>query len=126
MTKNKSKFKWSEPSEESFQLLEYKLTSTPILTLLEGIDGCVVYCDASPLGLGFVLMQHVKVKAYEYRQHNPQEKNYLTHDLELATLVFVLKIWRHYLYRVHVDVFTNQKCLQYMYTQKYLHLCQGI
>ncbi|WMV18744.1 hypothetical protein MTR67_012129 [Solanum verrucosum] len=40
-----------------------------------------------------------------------QEKNYLTHDLELAAVVFALKIWRHYLYGVHVDVFTDHKSL---------------
>ncbi|WMV32678.1 hypothetical protein MTR67_026063, partial [Solanum verrucosum] len=37
------------------------------------------------------------------------EKNYPTHDLELGAVVFSLKIWRHYLYRVHDDVFTNHK-----------------
>ena len=28
------------------------------------------------------------------------ERNYPTHDLELAVVVFVLKIWRHHLYGV--------------------------
>jgi len=40
------------------------------------------------------------------------EKNYLTHDLELVAVVFALKIWRHYLYGVHVDVFTDYKSLK--------------
>ena len=44
------------------------------------------------------------------------EKNYPTHDLELAAVVFDLKIWRHYLYGVHVDVFIDHKSLQYMFT----------
>ena len=52
------------------------------------------------------------------------EKNYPTHDLELAAVVFALKIWRHYLYGVHVDVFTDHKSLQYVFTQKELNLCQ--
>ncbi|WMV25727.1 hypothetical protein MTR67_019112 [Solanum verrucosum] len=39
------------------------------------------------------------------------EKNYMTHDLELAAVVFTLKIWRHYLYGVHVDMFTDNKIL---------------
>ena len=46
------------------------------------------------------------------------EKNYLTHDLELAVVVFVLKLWRHYLYGVHVDIFTDHKSLQYVFTQR--------
>ena len=46
------------------------------------------------------------------------EKNYPTHDLELAAMVFALKIWRHYLYGVYVDVFTDHKSLQYVFTLK--------
>nr|GFD38036.1 putative reverse transcriptase domain-containing protein [Tanacetum cinerariifolium] len=54
--------------------------------------------DASKKGLGCVLMQHGKVIAYASRQLKPYEVNYPTHDLELAAVVFALKIWRHYLY----------------------------
>ena len=50
------------------------------------------------------------------------EKNYQTHDLELAVVVFALKIWRHYLYGVHVNVFTDRKRVQYVFTQKELNL----
>ena len=52
------------------------------------------------------------------------EKNYPTHDLELAVVVFSVKIWRHYLYEVHIDVFTDHKSLQYVFTQKELNLRQ--
>ncbi|GJU39494.1 retrotransposon protein, putative, ty3-gypsy subclass [Tanacetum coccineum] len=38
------------------------------------------------------------VIAYASRQLKPYEVNYPTHDLELAAVVFALKIWRHYLY----------------------------
>ncbi|KAH0655603.1 hypothetical protein KY285_030485 [Solanum tuberosum] len=107
LTQKKAKFVWSEACEKSFQELKDRLTSTPVLTLLEGTDGFVVYCDASRVGLGCVLMQHEKVIAYASRQLKIHEKNYPTHDLELAAIVFALKIWRHYLYGVHVDVQKN-------------------
>ncbi|WMV55015.1 hypothetical protein MTR67_048400, partial [Solanum verrucosum] len=87
-------------------------------------EGFVVYCDASRVGLGCVLMQNGKVIAYVSRQLKVHEKNYPTHDLELAAVVFALKIWRHYLYGVHVDVFTDHKSLQYVFTQKDLNLRQ--
>ncbi|WMV41242.1 hypothetical protein MTR67_034627, partial [Solanum verrucosum] len=87
-------------------------------------EGFVVYCDASRVGLGCVLMQNGKVIAYASRQLKVHEKNYPTHDLELAAVVFALKIWRHYLYGVHVDVFTDHKSLQYVFTQKDLNLRQ--
>ncbi|WMV09384.1 hypothetical protein MTR67_002769 [Solanum verrucosum] len=48
------------------------------------------------------------------RKLKGHEKNYPTHDLELAVVVFALNIWRHYLYGVHVDVFTDHKNLQYV------------
>ena len=69
-----------------------------VLTLSEGTEEFVVYCDTSRVGLGCVLMQHGKVITYASRQPRIHEKNYLTHDLELAVVVFALKILRHYLY----------------------------
>ncbi|WMV46412.1 hypothetical protein MTR67_039797 [Solanum verrucosum] len=124
LTQKKSKLEWSESCERSFQLLKDKLTSALVLTLPEGTEGFVVYCDASRVGLGCVFMQHGKVIAYASRQLKVHDKNYPTHDLELAAVVFALMIWRHYLYGVHVDVFTDHKSLQYVFTQKELNLRQ--
>lgn len=95
-----------------------------MLTLPEGTYDFVVYCNALRIVLGSVLMQHGKVIAYASRQLKTHEKNYLTHDLELTVVVFALKIWRQYLYGVHVDVFTDHRRLQYMFTQKDLNLRQ--
>ena len=69
-------------------------------------------------------MQRGKVISYASRKPKVHEKNYPNHDLELAALVFVLKIWRHYLYGVHVDVFIVQKSLQYVFTKKEWNLGQ--
>ena len=52
-----------------------------------------MYCDASKDGLGCVLMQFGKVAAYGSRQLKNHEYNYPTHDMELAAVVFALKIW---------------------------------
>ena len=100
------------------------MITAPVLTLPEGPDGYVIYCDASGVGLGCVLMQHGKVIAYASRQLRKHEKNYPTHDLELAVVVHALKIWRHYLYGVHVDIYTDHKSLQYIFKQKELNLRQ--
>ena len=58
----------------------------------------MVYSDASRQGLGCVLMQNDRVIMYASRQLKKHEENYPTQDLELATAMFALKIWRHYLY----------------------------
>ncbi|WMV42351.1 hypothetical protein MTR67_035736, partial [Solanum verrucosum] len=71
-----------------------------MLTLSEGTQGFVVYCDASRVGLGCVLLQNGKVIAYASRQLKVHEKNYPTHDLELAV------------------------SLQYVFSQKELNLIQ--
>ncbi|GKF42858.1 putative reverse transcriptase domain-containing protein, partial [Tanacetum coccineum] len=63
-----------------------------------GSKDFVIYCDASHKGLCAILMQREKVIAYASRQLKIHEKNYTTHDLELGSVVFALKIWRHYLY----------------------------
>lgn len=52
---------------------------------------------------------------------NANEKNYPTHDLELAEVMLGIDSWRHYLYSVHVDVFTDHKSLKYVFTQKDLN-----
>ncbi|GJR52132.1 putative reverse transcriptase domain-containing protein [Tanacetum coccineum] len=91
---------------------------------LAGSEDFVVYCDASHKGLGAVLMQREKVIAYASRQLKVHEKNYTTHDLELGSVVFALKIWRHYLYGTKCTVFTDHKILQHIIDQKELNMRQ--
>nr|GFC63751.1 putative reverse transcriptase domain-containing protein [Tanacetum cinerariifolium] len=98
LTQKKVKFEWGDKQEAVFQLLKQKLCSAPILALPKGSKDFIVYCDASNKGLGVVLMQREKVISYASRQLKIHEKNYMTHDLELRSVVFALKIWRHYLY----------------------------
>ena len=115
LTQKNVKFAWNEVCENSFQLLKEKLTTTPVLTLPSGVDGFVVYCDTSRIGLGCVLMQNGRVVAYASRQLKNHEKNYSTHDLELAAVVFALKIWRYYLYGVPCEIYTYHKSLKYIF-----------
>ena len=64
------------------------MTTTPVLTLPSGTNGFTVYYDASRVCLGCVLMQNGRVVAYDSRQLKIHERNYPTHDLELAVVVF--------------------------------------
>ncbi|KAA0043430.1 hypothetical protein E6C27_scaffold1639G00400 [Cucumis melo var. makuwa] len=96
------KFEWSDKCEQSFQELKKRLVIAPILALPVTGKDYVIYCDASRLGLGCVLMQDENVIDYASRQLKTHECNYPTHDLELATVVLALKIWRHYLFRANV------------------------
>ncbi|WMV24793.1 hypothetical protein MTR67_018178, partial [Solanum verrucosum] len=92
--------RFSEACEKLFQELKDRLTSASVLTLSEGTNGFVVYCDASRVGLGYVLMQSGKVIAYASRKLMVHEKNYPTHDLG------------------------DHNSLQYVFTKKVLNLRQ--
>ena len=92
LTRKEVKFEWSDKCEQSFEELKRRLTIAPVLTIPSGSRGFSIYSDASLHGLGCVLMQHGRVVAYGSRQLKDHEKNYPTHDLELAVVVFALKI----------------------------------
>ncbi|XP_073219759.1 uncharacterized protein [Cicer arietinum] len=112
LTQKKVEFRWTDACEESFQKLNEYLTSAPILALPVGGESYAVYCDASRVGLGCVLMQQGKVIAYASRQLKRHEVNYPTHDLEMAVVIFALKIWRHYLYGETCEIYTDHKSLK--------------
>ncbi|KAL0554397.1 hypothetical protein IC582_008317 [Cucumis melo] len=124
LTRKGAPFVWSKACEDSFQNLKQKLVTAPVLTVPDGSGSFVIYSDASEKGLGCVLMQQGKVVAYASRQLKSHEQNYPTHDLELAAVVFALKIWRHYLYGEKIQIFTDHKSLKYFFTQKELNMRQ--
>ncbi|KAL0553751.1 hypothetical protein IC582_007655 [Cucumis melo] len=117
-------FVWSPTCESSFEELKQKLVTALVLTVPDGSGSFVIYSDASKKRMGCVLMQQGKVLAYAFRQLKSHEQNYPTHDLELAAVVFALKIWRHYLYGEKIQIFTDHKSLKYFFTQKELNMRQ--
>ena len=124
LTRKNEKFIWNERCEESFQELKTRLVTAPVLALPDDQGNFVIFSDASQKGLGCVLMQHGKVIAYASRQLKPHEQKYPTHDMELAAIVFALKIWRHYLYGEKCEIYTDHKSLKYIFTQKELNIRQ--
>ena len=100
--------------------LKQKLTTVAVLVLLDPYGLFEVYYDTSGKGLGWVLMQNWNVVTYASRQLQPHERNYPTHDLKLAVVVFALKIWRRYLYGVKFEAFSIHKSLKYLFGQKKL------
>ncbi|GKB26629.1 putative nucleotidyltransferase, ribonuclease H [Tanacetum coccineum] len=96
----------------------------PILSLPDETGNFVVYSDASLQGLGCVLMQKEKGIAYASRQLKVHEKGHSMHDLELAVVVFALKLWRHYLYGEKCIIYTDLKSMKYIFTQKELNMRQ--
>jgi hypothetical protein len=118
------KFDWTEKCQDSFQTLKDKLTSAPVLAPPDTRKDFVIYCDAYRQGLGCVLMQERKVIAYGSRQLRPHEENYPVHDLELAAVIYALKLWRHYLLGNRCEIYTDHQSLKYLFTQPDLNLRQ--
>ena len=102
-------FKWTSACESSFQELKKRLTTALVQVMPDMEKPFSIYCDASGQGLGCLLMQDGRVVAYTSRQLRKHEVNYLTHDLELATMVHALKIWRHYVMGKRCELYTNNK-----------------
>jgi hypothetical protein len=117
-------FDWTEECQVSFEELKKRLTSAPMLILPNITKQFDIYCDASRQGLGCVLMQDGQVVSYTSRQLRKYEENYPTHDLELATVVHALKIWRHYLIGHQCEIYSDHKSLKYIFTQNDLNLRQ--
>ena len=124
LLKKNVKFEWSEKFQVSFDKLKAFLTEASVLTQPTYGKEYMIFSDASLNGLGCVLMQEGKVVSYASRQLKSHEKNYPTHDLELALVVFALKIWRHYLYGEKCFIYTDHKSLKYLPSQRELNLRQ--
>ncbi|GJX72211.1 putative reverse transcriptase domain-containing protein [Tanacetum coccineum] len=135
---------WTRYGNYEFQVMPFGLTNTPTLfiDLMNRVckpyldrfvivfsDDILIYSKSrkehkDTLRLGAVLMKREKVIAYASCQLKVHEKNYTTQDLELGTVVFSLKTWRHYLYGTKCVVFTDHKSLQHILDQKELNMRQ--
>jgi hypothetical protein len=124
LLKKDKKFEWTPTCEASFQELKKRLMTAPILVMPDMEKPFSIYCDASGQGLGCVLMQDSHVVAYASWQLRKYEAHYPTHDLESATVVHAVKIWRHYLIGKRCELYTDHKSLNYIFTQSNLNLRQ--
>ena len=100
------------------------ITSTPVLKVADLEKYFLVCTDACGEGLGGVLMQYNHVICYESRKLKDHEKNYATHDLDLATIVHALKMWRHYLMGKRFELRIDHCGLKYLFDQPTLNARQ--
>jgi hypothetical protein len=116
------KFEWTSACEASFEELRKRLTTALILVMPDMQKSFSIYCDALGQGLGCVLIKDGHMVAYASRQLRKHEVNYPTHDLELANVVYALKIWRHYLMGKRCELYTDHKSLKHIFAQSNLNL----
>jgi hypothetical protein len=118
------KFSCDQKCEDAFHTLRAHLTTAPDLAQPDVSKPFNIYCDASGIGLGCVLMQDNRVIAYASRALRTHEQNYPTHDLELAAVIHALKIWRHHLMGTKCHIYIDYKSLKYIFTQTDLNMRQ--
>jgi hypothetical protein len=92
LLENDAKFKWSPKCEEAFITLNKLLTTAPVLAQPDIEKPFDVYCDASSMSIGGVLMQDSRVTTYALWQIWFHEEHYPTHCLELLVVVHALKV----------------------------------
>jgi hypothetical protein len=115
------KFQWTMDCERSFQHLQQLLTSAPILRITDPNEDFIVCTNACNEGLGGVLSENGFAICYESRKLKEHERNYATHDLELAVIVHALRKWRHYLMGKRFELRTNHNGLKYLFDQPNLN-----
>ena len=108
--------------EESFQEIKKKVMFALVVIFPNPSEFFVVYYDTLKIDLGGVLMHNGQVMAYASRHLKFRERNSPMHDKESATMVFMLKIWRHYLFGSRLEVFSDHKNLKYIFDPKELNV----
>jgi hypothetical protein len=121
LQKKRTKIEWTPKCEENFNLLKELLTSAPVLKFVDPNEIFVVYTNACKEGLGGFLMQNGHVIGYESINIKEHERNYATHDLEFASIVHVLRMWRHYLNEKIFELRTEHIGLRYLFEQPVLN-----
>jgi hypothetical protein len=120
------KFEWRAKCEENFNSLKELLTSAPILKIVDPNENFVVCTDACKERLGGVLTQNGYVISYESIKLKEHEKNYTTHDLDLASIVHVLNMWRNCLIGKRFELRTYHSGLKYLFEQPTLNARETI
>ena len=117
MQKKNKNFVWTDECIEAFRRLKELLKTTMILKVPNMDTYFLVCTNASKEGLGGVLMQDGRVLSYISRKMSSNEENYVTHDLELLSIVYDLKVWGHYLSGQKFELKTDHYGLQHIFMQ---------
>jgi hypothetical protein len=105
--------------------LKQLLTIAPILRIADPNEDFIVCTDSCNEGLGGVLIQNGFVICYESRKLKKNERNYATHDLELAAILHALRKWRHYLMGKRFELRIDHNGLKYLFDQPNLNARQS-
>ncbi|PNF16929.1 hypothetical protein B7P43_G03694 [Cryptotermes secundus] len=122
LLKKENEWNWTEKEQTSFDLLKFKLTSTPLLQYPDFSKPFVLTTDASGYAIGAILSQgklgQYKPIAYARRTLNKAELNYATVEKELLAIVWACKHFRPYLLGRKFQIVTDHKRLTWIFNVK--------
>ena len=120
LLKKDAPFVWGPDQEQAFLRIKEALTNPPVLALPDFSKPFEIWCDASGIGIGAVMLQEGRPITFESRKLNSAEKNYHVTEQELLAVVHALKVWRCYLEGVVFTVVTDHKPSTFFSTQPIL------
>lgn len=112
-------FKWSEAQQQSFENLKQLITSNALLGYYSIDDNTQLYADASPVGLGAVLVQHDKqgprIISYASKSLSDVEKRYCQTEKEALAIVWAVERFHYYLFGREFEIVTDHKPLEVIF-----------
>ena len=115
---------WSKNCQDKFDKLKGLLTTTPSLKLVNPYKYFSVCVYASKEGLGGVLKQDEHVICYESHKLKEHERNYVTHNLDLAVVIHALKMWWYYLMGSKFILLIDNSGVRHLFSQHDLNVRQ--
>jgi len=119
LLKKDQKFKWTEDCESSFQKVKTLLINKPVLAIYNPYAPCLLYTDASKVGIGAVLKQPQDDKqlhpiGFFSKKLLQYQKNYSSTELECLAIIESIEYWHHYLYGRKFKVITDHQALRWL------------
>lgn len=120
LTKNKSVFKWGVAEQESFQKLVDLISQTDRLFHFDPSLRTRVVADASPVGLGAVLLQFYegdpRIILFASKSLTDTERRYAQTEKEALALVWAVERFRIYLLGICFELETDHKPLETIFS----------
>jgi hypothetical protein len=111
LTHQNSVWKWEIEEETAFRKLQNELTNDRVMAYFDPTNYTKVLVDASPTGLGAILMQDGKVISYGSRALTDVESRYSQTEREMLAVVWATEHYHLYLYGAKFVVITDHKTL---------------
>ena len=115
LTKQNVKFIWDKKCQVAYDLIKKSLCNSNVLTCFTGNSKLILETDASPVGVGAVLLQvengFEKPIAFASKKLTPAEKNYSQTDREALGLVFGVTKFKYFLLGREFELRTDHKPL---------------